>query len=81
MDQSALGDIRPLGERAKPQYAGEIATIRSRQSVMQKNQLYMLVGALAVVVIGLGIYVYQKESEPSGVQIRLDESGVSVEQN
>ena len=48
---------------------------------MQKNQLYIIVGALIVVVIGLGIYVYQKESEPSGVEIRLDESGVSVEQN
>lgn len=48
---------------------------------MQKNQLYMLVGALAVVVIGLGIYVYQEESQPDGVEIRLDESGVSVEQN
>ena len=29
----------------------------SRQPEMQKNQLYMLIGALAVVVIGLGIYV------------------------
>ena len=48
---------------------------------MQKNQIYMIVGALIVVVIGLGIYVYQKESEPSGVEIRLDETGVSVEQN
>lgn len=48
---------------------------------MQKNQLYILVGALAVIVIGLGIYVYREESQPDGVEIRLDETGVSVEQN
>lgn len=48
---------------------------------MQKNHLYLLVGALAVLVIGLGIYVWREESQPSGVEIRLDETGISVEEN
>ncbi len=48
---------------------------------MQKNTLYLLLGALLVVVIGLGIYVYQEESKPDGVEIRLDQNGVSVEEN
>jgi hypothetical protein len=46
-----------------------------------RSGLYMIVGALVVAVIGLGIYVYQEESEPSGVEIKIGEGGVSVEEN
>ncbi|WP_164730682.1 hypothetical protein [Pelagibacterium montanilacus] len=48
---------------------------------MNRNTLYILLGALIVVVIGLGIYVYQQESEPSGVQVEINEEGLSVEGN
>ncbi len=48
---------------------------------MKQNQLYLIIGALAVLVIGLGIYVLREESQPSGVEIRLDETGVSIEGN
>lgn len=48
---------------------------------MSRNSMYALIGALVVVVIGLGIYVYQKESQPSGVELKIDESGVTIEQN
>lgn len=47
---------------------------------MNQNRLYFIIGALIVAVIALGIYVYQEESKPSGVELRIDESGVSVEQ-
>jgi hypothetical protein len=48
---------------------------------MQRNTSYMAIGALIVVVIGLGFYVLREESKPAGIELRLDESGVSVEQN
>ncbi|HRP78646.1 MAG TPA: hypothetical protein PL183_06015 [Aquamicrobium sp.] len=48
---------------------------------MKQNQLYILVGALIVVVIGLGVYVWREQSKPSGVEIRLDESGISIQEN
>lgn len=48
---------------------------------MKQNQLYLVIGALIVIVVGLGIYVWRQETQPSGVEIRLDETGVSVEQN
>jgi hypothetical protein len=47
---------------------------------MKQNQLYILVGVLIAVVIGLGIYVWREETKPSGVEIRLDESGISIEE-
>ena len=48
---------------------------------MSRNNLYIIVGVLAVAVIVLGIYVIREESKPDGVEIRLDENGISVEQN
>jgi hypothetical protein len=48
---------------------------------MRQNSLFLIIGALVVVVIGLGIYVYREESKPSGVELRIDESGISVEEN
>ncbi len=48
---------------------------------MNRNMLYLLIGALVVVVIGMGTYVYREESKPSGVELKIDESGVSIEQN
>ena len=48
---------------------------------MRQNQLYLIIGALIVAVIALGVYVWREESKPSGVELRIDESGISVEEN
>ncbi len=45
-----------------------------------QNTLYLVIGALIVAVIALGIYVYREESRP-GVEMRIDGSGISVEEN
>jgi hypothetical protein len=47
---------------------------------MQQNKLYLIIGALVVVVVGLGIYVLREESKPAGVELRIDDSGISVQQ-
>ena len=48
---------------------------------MKQNTLYLLLGALVVVVIGLGIYVYRQETKPQGVELKIDEKGISLEGN
>lgn len=48
---------------------------------MKQNQLYAVIAALVVAVIALGIYVWREQSKPSGVEIRLDQSGVSIQKN
>ena len=48
---------------------------------MPRNRLYLIIGALIVIVIALGIYVWREESKPDGVEIKLDENGVSIQQN
>jgi RsiW-degrading membrane proteinase PrsW (M82 family) len=49
--------------------------------VARTNNLYLIIGALLVVVIGLGFYVYREESEPKGVELSIGQDGVKVEQN
>lgn len=48
---------------------------------MNRNTLYLVIGALVVAVIVLGIYVYREESKPSGVELKIDDSGISIQQN
>ena len=47
--------------------------------MMSRNMLYVIIGALAVVVVVLAIYVYREETKPSGVELKIDENGISIE--
>jgi hypothetical protein len=46
---------------------------------LNRNGLYLIIGALLVAVIGLGIYAYREETKP-GIELKIGEGGVSVEQ-
>ena len=46
---------------------------------LNRNVLYMLVGALVVVVAVLGYQLYQDRKEPKGMQINLGPSGITIE--
>ena len=46
----------------------------------RSNNLYLLIGALIVVVAGLSFYVYREETKPEGVSISIGENGVQVQE-
>ncbi|PBC02171.1 hypothetical protein [Mesorhizobium sp. WSM3860] len=48
---------------------------------MRQNLLYFIIGALVVVVIALGIYVYREQTRPKGVELKIDDKGISIQQN
>ncbi len=48
---------------------------------LNRNALYMLIGGLVVLVVGLGVYIYDKESKPDGVEVKIGEGGISIEEN
>ncbi len=48
---------------------------------VSRDTLYMVIGALIVVVAGFSYYAYQQEKKPDGVEIRVDEKGLSIEGN
>ncbi|AZO03240.1 hypothetical protein EOA27_32915 [Mesorhizobium sp. M2A.F.Ca.ET.037.01.1.1] len=48
---------------------------------MKQNMLYVIIGALVVVVIALGVYVYREQTRPKGVELKIDDKGISIQQN
>ncbi|MHA6686196.1 hypothetical protein [Mesorhizobium sp. A556] len=48
---------------------------------MKQNRLYLVIGILIAAVIALSIYVYHEETKPKGVELHIDESGISVQEN
>ncbi|AZO66150.1 MULTISPECIES: hypothetical protein [unclassified Mesorhizobium] len=48
---------------------------------MKQNMLYLIIGALVVVVIALGVYVYREQTRPKGVELKIDEKGISIQEN
>ncbi|WP_165214244.1 hypothetical protein [Affinirhizobium pseudoryzae] len=47
----------------------------------RSNSLYLVIGALVVVVVGLGAYVVREETKPKGVEMSISSDGVRVEEN
>lgn len=48
--------------------------------LMKQNNLYLIIGVLAAAVIALGIYIWREETKPKGVELRIDETGISVQE-
>lgn len=46
---------------------------------MGRNILFLIIGALIVVVAGFGYYTYKQEKKPSGIEMKIDKSGISVD--
>lgn len=47
---------------------------------MNRNTLYLLVGLLGVGLMVVG-YLYYQESQKSGVEIRIGDQGISIDEN
>jgi hypothetical protein len=52
-----------------------------RHPMTQTNNLYFIIGALIVVIAGLGAYVWHEESKPKGIEMNIGPNGVSVQEN
>jgi uncharacterized membrane protein YsdA (DUF1294 family) len=48
---------------------------------MSRNGLYALVAVLAVAVVAFAIYTYQQQQAQPGLEVRIDEQGVSIDGN
>lgn len=59
---------------------GRRVQITEGTALVNRNGLYLIIAVLAVIAIGLGVYVYREESKP-GIDIRIGQDGVSVEEN
>jgi hypothetical protein len=48
---------------------------------VNRNALYMVIGALIVVVAGFSYYAYQQEQKPDGIEIQVGKDGLSIQEN
>jgi len=48
---------------------------------MNRKLLYLICGVLGVAVVVLGYQVYQERQKPNGVEIKIDDSGISIQGN
>ena len=55
--------------------------LNTKDQIVNRNGLYLLIGALLVAVVGLGVYAYREETKPAGVELKIGEGGVSIEEN
>jgi hypothetical protein len=55
-------------------------TFASGRANMNQNMLYLIIGGLIVLVLGLGFYIYDQNTKPAGIELKIGESGVSVQQ-
>jgi hypothetical protein len=46
---------------------------------MNRNALYLIIGALAVVAVIFGYQLYQDRQKTTGVEINVGRTGISIE--
>lgn len=46
---------------------------------INRNMLFLIVGALAVVIAVLGYQLYQDRKQPEGMQINIGPAGIKIE--
>ncbi|KAA3519448.1 hypothetical protein B7W85_05890 [Allorhizobium ampelinum] len=66
-----------IKQRVQPK---QLADGQKRDSMNRTNGLYLIIGALVVIVVGLGAYAYHEETKPKGVELSIGKDGVAVEQ-
>lgn len=48
---------------------------------MSRNGLYAVIAILLIAVVGFGIYTYQQQQQAPGIEVRVDEQGISIDGN
>lgn len=48
---------------------------------MSRNGLYAVIAILVIAVAAFAIYTYQQEQARPGVEVRVDETGISIDGN
>ncbi len=82
-----MGGLQPdivwMGARAPDGYADNANTRQQGQDrnpgTMNRNVLYLIIGALAVVAAIFGYQLHQERQKTTGIEINVGKSGISIE--
>jgi RsiW-degrading membrane proteinase PrsW (M82 family) len=53
--------------------------LKEARHIMNRNHLYLVIGALTVAVVVLSYLFYQERQKTTGVDITVGKSGISIE--
>jgi hypothetical protein len=48
---------------------------------MSRNGLYAVIAILLIAIVGYGIYTYQQQQQRPGIEVRVDDQGISIDGN
>lgn len=48
---------------------------------MTRNGLYAVIAILLIAIVGFAIYTYQQQQARPGIEVRVDEQGISIDGN
>jgi hypothetical protein len=48
---------------------------------VSRNQLYAICAVFGVAIVVLGYLVYEDRQKPKGVEIKIDDNGISIQGN
>jgi hypothetical protein len=48
---------------------------------MSRNGLYAVIAVLVIALVAFGIYTYQQQQARPGIEVRVDEQGISIDGN
>jgi uncharacterized membrane protein len=54
---------------------------KTESQTMTRNRLYLIISALAVAIVVLGYLFYQERQKNNGIEIKVDKSGIYIEEN
>ena len=59
----------------------DVQVYQRQEFHMSRNALYATITILVVALLAFGIYTYQQNQARPGIDIRVDEQGVSIDGN
>jgi hypothetical protein len=64
-----------------PVYCCSFSAWSGVDETMNRNLLYAICAVFGVAVVVLGYQVYQDRQKPNGVEIKIDDNGISIQGN
>lgn len=46
---------------------------------MERNRLYLVIGAFAIAIVVLGVWLYQERQKTTGIDINVGRGGISIQ--
>jgi hypothetical protein len=64
-----------------PAYCCSFSGWSGVDEMMSRNQLYAICAVFGVAIVVLGYMFYEDRQKPKGVEIKIDDNGISIQGN